>query len=56
MEFAEAGELRVLETGAYDSRTVEWKRAGGWAREPGKDAVRFWLAHSGLICLIAIVL
>jgi hypothetical protein len=43
--FSEGGQLDVLETGPYDSRTCTWDGHGGWEVE-GERAT-FWLPHRG---------
>jgi hypothetical protein len=47
VQFDPDGELRILETGAYDRRTVEWDGAGSWSLDQ-RGAVQFWLPHKGL--------
>jgi len=47
VEFEQDGALRVVESGPYDRRTVEWDGAGGWSIDK-RGAVQFWLSHTGL--------
>lgn len=46
VEFADGGAIKLLETGPYDRRTVEWDDVGGWSLQG--ETVRFWLPHKGL--------
>lgn len=48
VEFAEDGELRILETGPYDRVTVSWAGAGRWTQPAGREKAEFWLPHAGL--------
>ena len=48
VEFAEDGELRILETGPYDRVTVSWAGAGRWTQPAGREKAEFWLPHTGL--------
>jgi len=48
VEFAEDGELRILETGPYDRVTVSWTGAGRWTQPAGREKAEFWLPHTGL--------
>lgn len=45
VSFESSGELRVLETGVYDARVVQWDGPGGW--ELKGEFVTFWLPHNG---------
>lgn len=47
VELHAGGDVRVLETGPYDKRTVEWDGGGGWLVDDRQTA-QLWLSHKGL--------
>ena len=47
VELHASGDVRVLETGPYDKRTVEWDGGGGWLVDDRQTA-QLWLSHKGL--------
>ena len=46
--FEDDGVVRLLETGWYDGRVVQWEEVGGWYLEEKRETVQFWLSHKGL--------
>lgn len=48
VEFEPEGKLKILETGWYDGKVVEWDAAGEWVVDAKSNVVQFWLPHKGL--------